>query len=78
MVREERPQDKQKARRTNIMLATISMVFCISWLPLNLLSVCLDAKTDLFGDDIETTLIIFVACHLVSRCYVFNHELQSI
>ena len=65
IVRSERPQDKQKARRTNIMLATISMVFCISWLPLNLIGICLDAQIDVFGDNIEMMTLTFVGCHLV-------------
>lgn len=70
IVRSERPQDKQKARRTNIMLATISMVFCISWLPLNLIGICLDAQIDVFGDNIEMMTLTFVGCHLVSTIKV--------
>ena len=65
MVRAERPEDKQKARRTNIMLFTISMVFCVAWLPLNLIGILLDAEADLFGDNIEAMILTFIACHLV-------------
>ena len=66
MVRAERPEDKQKARRTNIMLFTISMVFCVAWLPLNLIGILLDAEADLFGDNIQAMILTFIACHLVS------------
>lgn len=66
IVRPEKPEDKQKARRTNVMLFSISMVFCVAWLPLNLIGILLDAETNLFGDDTELMILTFIACHLVS------------
>merc|ERR1719273_1094341 len=53
MVRAEKPEDKQRARRTNLMLFTISMVFCVAWLPLNLIGILLDANEDFFGKNAE-------------------------
>ena len=70
MVRAEKPEDKQRARRTNLMLFTISMVFCVAWLPLNLIGVLMDLFVDLFGDNIEMAYLTFVACHLV--CILFS------
>jgi len=64
IVRAEKPEDKQRARRTNVMLFTISMVFCVAWLPLNLIGVLLD-RFDLFGDNVEMAYLTFVACHLI-------------
>ena len=64
MVRAEKPEDKMRARRTNIMLFTISMVFCVAWLPLNLIGILLD-QIKLFGDNIELAYLTYVACHLV-------------
>ena len=66
MVRAEKPEDKQRARRTNVMLCTISMVFCVAWLPLNLIGIILDANKDFFGEHAEEiTLLTYISCHLV-------------
>ena len=67
MTRAENLEDKKRTKRTNIMLLSISMVFCIAWLPLNSISIILDAGIDLFGDNTEMTLLSFIACHLVSN-----------
>ena len=83
MVRAEKPEDKMRARRTNIMLFTISMVFCVAWLPLNLIGILLD-QIKLFGDNIELAYLTYVACHLVciySKIIIrvtFSHILQNI
>ena len=69
MVRAEKPEDKLRARRTNLMLFTISMVFCVAWLPLNLIGVLLDVF-NLFGDNIEMAYLTFVACHLVCIFFI--------
>jgi neuropeptide Y receptor len=69
IVRSERPQDKARARRTNVMLATISLVFCLAWLPINLIGILCDVKTDLFGNDVELMTLTYIACHLVSFVY---------
>ena len=67
IVRAEKPEDKQRARRTNVMLFAISMVFCVAWLPLNLIGILLDAETDLFGNDMGKMILTFIGCHLVSN-----------
>ena len=46
------------------------MCYCIGWLPVNLYNVLLDAKTDLFGDNIEIILVFYVVCHIVSGIFV--------
>ena len=65
MMRQECPQDRQKARRTNKMLFSISLLYSTSWFSLNLINVCLDAKNDLF-ENLETVIVVYVFCHLVS------------
>ena len=75
MVRAEKPEDKQRARRTNVMLCTISMVFCVAWLPLNLIGIILDANEDFFGENAEEiTLLTYISCHLVR---IINKSHQS-
>ena len=63
-MRAEKPEDKLRARRTNLMLFTISMVFCLAWTPLHLIGILLD-QLNLFGDNIELAYLTYVACHLV-------------
>ena len=46
------------------------MCYCIAWLPINLYNILLDAKMDLFGDNIETLLVLYVVCHIVSGIFV--------
>lgn len=75
MVRAEKPSDKEKARRTNVMLAAISIIFCFSWLPLHLVGVVLDAKPDLFGNDMEAMTLTFVVCHLIGMTSACSNPL---
>ena len=77
MIRAENLEDKRRTKKTNIMLLSISMVFCIAWLPLNLISIILDAGFNLFGDNTEMTLLSFIACHLVSNSVGSESKLGS-
>ena len=72
-MRAEKPEDKLRARRTNLMLFTISMVFCLAWTPLHLIGILLD-QLNLFGDNIELAYLTYVACHLVciKKPKIFN------
>eukprot|EP00095_Tigriopus_kingsejongensis_P001951 maker-scaffold567_size135338-snap-gene-0.22 protein:Tk01951 transcript:maker-scaffold567_size135338-snap-gene-0.22-mRNA-1 annotation:"GK13031" len=64
IIRKEKISDRKRARRTNTILFIISLVFCVCWFPLNLLGVIIDS-TDLFRENHQLMLCIFVACHLV-------------
>ena len=51
-------------RRTHTMLVSVSLVFGLSWLPLNLLNVISDFNP-LFSHDDQLFRIIFAICHLI-------------
>eukprot|EP00094_Tigriopus_californicus_P006678 TCALIF_06430-PA protein Name:"Similar to NPFR Neuropeptide F receptor (Drosophila melanogaster)" AED:0.14 eAED:0.17 QI:0/0.4/0.33/0.83/1/1/6/0/394 len=71
LIRKDKIRDREKARRTNAMLFRVSMVFCICWLPLNVLVLVIDG-TDLFKDNHELMLCAFMSCHLIgmsSACF---------
>lgn len=51
-------------RRTHTMLISVSLIFGLSWLPLNLLNLIGDF-TDLFGGDDQLFRIVFAICHLI-------------
>ena len=50
IVREDKHKqaDRERARRTNIMLASISILYCLCWLPLNLFNLLSDVAEDIF------------------------------
>ena len=54
-----------RARRTNLLLVAIALVFCASWLPLNLLNIIADVA-ELPSD--QTFRITFAICHIAGKC----------
>jgi len=53
-----------RARRTNLLLVAIAVVFCVSWLPLNVLNIIADVAD--FGAD-QNFRITFAICHLAGK-----------
>lgn len=53
---------QRRARRTNMLLISIALIFCISWLPLNALNVICDLKFPFEND--STFRITFAVCHM--------------
>lgn len=51
-------------KKTHNMLISVSLIFGLSWLPLNLLNVIGDF-TDLFKGDEEMFRVVFAICHLI-------------
>jgi neuropeptide Y receptor len=72
LVRDDNPADLEKVRRTNVMLASIALVYCLSWLPLNLFNVLADAGVPVFGSSTEAVIIGFICCHLVKILIKFK------
>ena len=59
---------KKKSRqniRRNKLLATISIVFLIAWLPLGLFGTLSDANINIFGSNVETITLVFMTFHLI-------------
>nr|XP_053630402.1 neuropeptide F receptor-like [Cherax quadricarinatus] len=52
-----------RMRKTNTLLVSIALIFCLSWLPLNLYNVVVDLHNP-FGEDTESMLIVYSVCHM--------------
>ena len=62
---ERRQRENERSKRRNRILATVSLVFCFCWFPLNLINLLVDGYKDLLGDNTELVTIVFMICHLV-------------
>ena len=54
---------KNRRRRTNILLTLISLIFFVSWAPLNIFTVVTNTTTMI--EEEQTLVLIFGVCHLV-------------
>ncbi|EEB10238.1 class A rhodopsin-like G-protein coupled receptor GPRnpy1, putative [Pediculus humanus corporis] len=59
-----RKSREDRRRKTNSLFIAIALVYCISWLPLNLCNVVYDAANP-FGEDFHTTIVVFAVCHMM-------------
>ncbi|KAA0190649.1 hypothetical protein HAZT_HAZT011703 [Hyalella azteca] len=57
-------KDETRNRKTNILLISIAIIFCLSWLPLNLYNIIADFSNP-FGDDTDAMLMVYAICHLL-------------
>ena len=58
-------RENNRSKRRNKLMAIISTIFLISWLPLSIIGTLLDAYPNILGNDIEIVTIVFVSCHLI-------------
>ena len=60
-------KENKRNKRRNKLLATISLVYLFTWLPLSIFGTLVDAKVELLGQgsDTGTTAILFMSCHLI-------------
>ena len=65
---ESQRRNNKRDKRINVMLLTISMVFCFCWLPLNLIGTLMDYDYTLFGNETDRMTIIFMSCHIAGMC----------
>ena len=68
-------REHQRSKRRNKMLAIMSLIFLISWLPLSIIGVLLDSKPDILGNDIELVTIVFMTCHLIGMSSAFANPI---
>ncbi|XP_018011130.1 neuropeptide F receptor-like, partial [Hyalella azteca] len=57
-------KDETRNRKTNILLISIAIIFCLSWLPLNMYNIIADFSNP-FGDDTDAMLMVYAICHLL-------------
>ena len=68
-------RENQRSKRRNKMLAIMSLIFLISWLPLSIIGVLLDSQPDILGTDIELVTIVFMTCHLIGMSSAFANPI---
>ena len=62
----ERWQNQEiKRLRKNKFMALISVTYLLTWMPLGMLSILLDANPSIFGTDTSHITIIFISMHLI-------------
>ncbi|KAK9880014.1 hypothetical protein WA026_008529 [Henosepilachna vigintioctopunctata] len=55
----------RRLHRTNILLSAISIIFCISWMPLNLFNLIADLYSDEINFTSQTMVVAYAMCHLM-------------
>ena len=68
-------REHNRTKRRNKLMAIISSIFLISWLPLSIVGNLLDAHPRILGDDIEVVTIVFMTCHLVGMSSAFANPI---
>lgn len=58
----KKKSNRQRIRKTNVLLLSIAVIFGISWLPLNILNILMDVMK---WDDSATFRISFAICHMI-------------
>jgi neuropeptide Y receptor len=69
-----KPKDDKRMKRTNSLLVSISLIFCISWLPLNIFNLAVDYWNP-FGEDRQTMMIWYAVCHMMGMSSACSNPL---
>ncbi|CAG2174670.1 unnamed protein product [Oppiella nova] len=64
---------KKRTRKTNSLLISIALIFCISWLPLNLINIIADFCFPFKSD--KTFRIVFAICHMAGMSSACSNPL---
>lgn len=63
-----------RRRKTNSLLVAIALVYCISWLPLDIYNVVLDFSNP-FGEDYHTMMVVYAVCHMMGMSSACSNPL---
>lgn len=63
-----------RRRRTNSLLVAIAVVYCLSWLPLNVFNIIQDFQ-NLFGEDYHTMMVVYAVCHMAGMSSACSNPL---
>lgn len=66
-------REKQKNRKTRLLLVSIALIFGISWLPLNIVNIVSDLYFPF--DDHQVYRIVFACCHLAGMSSACSNPL---
>ncbi|GFG31924.1 hypothetical protein Cfor_08080 [Coptotermes formosanus] len=69
-----KPKDDRRMKRTNSLLVSISLIFCISWLPLNIFNLVVDYWNP-FGEDRQCMMIWYAVCHMMGMSSACSNPL---
>jgi neuropeptide Y receptor len=69
-----KPKDDRRMKRTNALLVAISLIFCISWLPLNIFNLVVDYWNP-FGEDRQCMMIWYAMCHMIGMSSACSNPL---
>jgi neuropeptide Y receptor len=69
-----KPKDDRRMKRTNSLLVSIGLIFCISWLPLNIFNLVVDYWNP-FGQDRQSMMIWYAVCHMMGMSSACSNPL---
>lgn len=69
-----RKSREDRRRKTNSLLIAIALVYCISWLPLDICNVIFDFSNP-FGEDYHTTMVVYAVCHMMGMSSACSNPL---
>jgi neuropeptide Y receptor len=69
-----KPKNEKRMKRTSSLLVSISLIFCISWLPLNIFNLVVDYWNP-FGRDRQTMMICYAVCHMMGMSSACSNPL---
>ena len=64
--------NRQRIRKTNVLLLSIAVIFGVSWLPLNILNILMDVMK---WEDSATFRICFAICHMIGMSSACSNPL---
>jgi hypothetical protein len=67
-------KDDRRMKRTNSLLISISLIFCISWLPLNIFNLVVDYWNP-FGENRQAMMISYAVCHMMGMSSACSNPL---
>lgn len=65
---EKLQKENYRAKRRNKLMVAISLVYLLSWVPLGLISLLLDAFPDILGTSSAYITTVFICCHIIGMC----------
>ncbi|XP_049862343.1 neuropeptide F receptor-like [Schistocerca gregaria] len=69
-----KPKDDRRMKRTNSLLYSIALIFCISWLPLNIFNLVMDLWNPPVHDE-QTMIICYAVCHMMGMSSACSNPL---
>ncbi|XP_049840382.1 neuropeptide F receptor-like [Schistocerca gregaria] len=71
--RARKGKDDRRMRRTNALLYSIALIFCVSWLPLNIFNLVVDVWNPFSGS--QAMLVTYAVCHMMGMSSACSNPL---